>query len=155
MNRVRRERIRRRARQEKGRLRSKHSARKEHRVIGKHVYGNLYGIKKGLLSQRRFLERTVANAVQVAGMHLVDVRSWSITAKQEKLGGGVSVIALLTESHIALHAWKYHGYATVDVYTCGSTSDPHAAFHHIRRVLKPRRYQLFYADRSDLLRQTR
>jgi len=130
-------------------LHSKPNTRKANRVIGKHVFGNLYGINPRLLSNKTFLERTVRNAVKIAGMHLIEMKSWAISEKAERLGGGVSVIALLTESHIALHAWKVHSYATVDVYTCGDESNPQAAFNHIRKVLKPKRYQMFYADRSD------
>lgn len=134
---------------EKGDLQPKPNTEKKQRVIGKHVFGNLYGIEPRLLSDKKFLENAVIDSVKIAGMHLVEIKSWEISGELEKLGGGVSVIALLTESHIALHGWKEHGYATVDVYTCGEQSDPQAAFEHLRKLLKPKRFQMFYADRSD------
>ncbi|MDE1859610.1 MAG: adenosylmethionine decarboxylase, partial [Candidatus Micrarchaeota archaeon] len=62
--------------------------------------------------------------------------------------GGVSVIALVTESHIVLHTWNEYKYATLDIYTCGEHSDPHAAFKMIVDALKPKKHQIFYANRS-------
>ncbi|MBP1357823.1 MAG: adenosylmethionine decarboxylase [Sulfolobus sp.] len=120
------------------------STQSEDRIIGKHVFGNLYDIDEKLLIDREFLERLVLEAVQIANMKLVEIKSWSFGGKK----GGVSVIALVEESHIALHTWNEYKYATLDVYTCGEHSDPEAAFMHIVENLKPRRYQMFYADRS-------
>ncbi|MCY0859460.1 MAG: adenosylmethionine decarboxylase [Sulfolobaceae archaeon] len=116
----------------------------EDRIIGKHVFGNLYDIDEKLLTDREFLERLVLDAVKIANMKLVEIKSWSFGGKK----GGVSVIALVEESHIALHTWNEYKYATLDVYTCGEHSDPEAAFMYIVSNLNPKRYQMFYADRS-------
>ncbi len=116
----------------------------EDRIIGKHVFGNLYDIDEKLLTDREFLERLVLDAVKIANMKLVEIKSWSFGGKK----GGVSVIALVEESHIALHTWNEYKYATLDVYTCGEHSDPEAAFMYIVNNLNPKRYQMFYADRS-------
>ena len=32
---------------------------------------------------------------------------------------GVSVVAVLSESHLSIHTWPELGYAALDVYTCG------------------------------------
>jgi len=116
----------------------------ENRIIGKHVFGNLYDIDPEILSNRELLEKYVLDAVKIANMHLVEIKSWSFGGKK----GGVSVIALVEESHIALHTWVEYKYATLDVYTCGSHSNPEASFNFIVEKLKPKRYQVFYADRS-------
>ncbi len=42
-------------------------------------------------------------------------------------GGGVTGFALLAESHIAVHSWPEHGYASADIYTCGAGSTEKAA----------------------------
>ncbi len=116
----------------------------EDKIIGKHVFGNLYGIDPSILNDREYLKELVLEAVKIARMNLVEVKAWSFGGKK----GGVSVIALVEESHIALHTWNEYNYATLDVYTCGEQSDPHAAFKFIVENLKPRKYQMFYADRS-------
>jgi len=115
-------------------------------IAGKHVYGNLYGIDPKLLWDKEFLENLIIEAAQVANMHLVDMKSWSFTGYH----GGVSVIALVLESHIALHTWPDYSYATLDIYTCGAQSDPWRAFNYIVSRLKPRHYTVHYADRSSI-----
>ncbi|AWS00029.1 adenosylmethionine decarboxylase [Metallosphaera hakonensis] len=116
----------------------------EDKIIGKHVFGNLYDINPEDLNNEQLLKELVLNAVKIANMNLVEAKSWSFGGKK----GGVSVIALIEESHIALHTWNEYNYATLDVYTCGEDSDPQAAFKFIVEALKPRRYQVFFADRS-------
>jgi S-adenosylmethionine decarboxylase len=114
------------------------------RIIGKHVFGNLYDIDDSILSDKEFLEGLVREAVKIARMSLVEVKAWSFGGVK----GGVSVIALIEESHIALHTWREYKYATLDVYTCGVESEPKLAFDYVVSKLSPKRYQSFYADRS-------
>lgn len=110
-------------------------------VIGKHVYGNLYGCKANSLRDARFLERVVLEAARIGRMTVLDVKSW-------KIGEGVSVIAVILESHIAIHTWPEYSFATVDVYSCGEHSDPEAAFAYISKALEARDVVRGYVDRS-------
>ncbi|MGC8972687.1 MAG: adenosylmethionine decarboxylase [Thermoproteus sp.] len=114
-------------------------------VIGKHYYGEAYGIDPELLSDEERLRRIVMRAAELANMHLVEVNSWRFKGGDKE---GVSVIALVLESHIAVHTWPTYGYATIDVYTCGEQSDPLTAFRYIISQLKPKRYTINYSDRS-------
>ena len=117
------------------------------RIIGKHVFGNLYGCPKELLANEVFLKNVVLEAARVANTKIYDLKSWKIEGPK----GGISVIALVIESHIAIHTWIEYEYATVDIYTCGEHSDPEAAFNYIISMLKPRRYVKYKADRSQQL----
>ncbi|ABM81016.1 adenosylmethionine decarboxylase [Hyperthermus butylicus] len=115
-------------------------------IVGKHVYGNLYGVDEEKLWDEELLKDIVVEAARVANMNLVDIKTWKFTG----FHGGVSVIALVLESHISIHTWPDYGYATVDVYTCGANSDPWKAFNYIVLKLKPRYYIVHYADRSSI-----
>ena len=64
--------------------------------------------------------------------------------------GGVSLIALIEESHISLHTWPESKYATLDIYSCGEQSDPTLAFEYIVSVLKPKVYNVYNIDRSNV-----
>jgi S-adenosylmethionine decarboxylase len=114
------------------------------RIIGKHVFGNMYGLDRADLKDRRFLESVVREAVEKARMHLIELNSWELGGRK----GGVSVIALITESHVVLHTWIEYNYATLDIYTCGDASAPEAAFRYVAKKLKPKKQQRFFADRS-------
>ena len=116
----------------------------EDRVVGRHVYGNLYDIEPGILLDEDRLRKIVLDAARIANMTVVEIKSWKFGGSK----GGVSVIALVLESHIALHTWVEYQYATVDVYTCGAKSDPWRAFNYIVEKLSPREYTVNYADRS-------
>ncbi len=115
-------------------------------VIGRHVYGNMYGVNPDILWDEELLVNTVKKAVEEAGATLYDLKSWRIEGEK----GGVSVIALVLESHISIHTWPGYRYATVDVYTCGENADPWRGFEVILSRLNPKFYTVHYSDRSSL-----
>lgn len=115
-------------------------------IVGKHVYGSLYEVVDEAYDNEEFLKSVVIEAVKAAKASLIDIKSWKIDGDK----GGVSVIALVEESHIAIHTWKEYKYATYDIYTCGEHTDPIKAFNIIKEKLKPRKWTFNYSDRSQL-----
>jgi S-adenosylmethionine decarboxylase len=113
----------------------------EPRVYGKHVYGNLYGCDPEILSNEERLRQIVVNAAKLGNMTLLDLRSW-------KIGEGVSVVAIVLESHITIHTWPEYSFATVDVYSCGKHTDPEKAFDYIAAALKAQRVERKVAVRN-------
>ena len=111
------------------------------KVIGKQVYGSLYDCDAEVLKDRERLEEIVKEAVKIGNMTLLDIKSW-------KIGEGVSVVAIVLESHVTIHTWPEYNFATVDVYSCGAHTDPHKAFMYIVNELKAKRYTINEADRS-------
>jgi S-adenosylmethionine/arginine decarboxylase-like enzyme len=53
------------------------------------------------------------------------------------MGGGVSINALITTSHLTVHTSKLHGTVEFDCATCGCNSNPWAALETIKRALRP------------------
>lgn len=58
---------------------------------------------------------------------------------------GVSGVVVIAESHLTIHTWPEHGYAAVDVFTCGHrvvadriaalvVEDMHAGKHHLTAI---------------------
>ncbi|MEM0340691.1 MAG: adenosylmethionine decarboxylase [Acidilobaceae archaeon] len=120
-------------------------------IIGKHIYGSLYHIDKEIAGDEEKLREIVIEAVRASRATLYEVKSWKFGGKK----GGVSVIALVTESHIAIHTWLEYDYATVDVFTCGEHTDPARAIEVIVKALKPKHYVTHYADRSMKVEEAR
>ena len=115
---------------------------KAYKVYGKHVYGNLMGCRNtAALSDPKKLEEIVLEAARRGNMTVLDVKSW-------KIGQGVSIVAIILESHITIHTWPEYNFATVDVYSCGEHTDPEEAFKYIVEMLKPIEVTLGQADRS-------
>ncbi|MCI2414407.1 MAG: adenosylmethionine decarboxylase [Candidatus Aramenus sp.] len=111
------------------------------KVVGKQVYGSLYDCDEEVLKDTERLKAIVTNAAKEGNMTLLDIRSW-------KIGEGVSVVAIVLESHITIHTWPEYKFATVDVYSCGAHTDPKRAFEYIVSELKAKRYTMKEADRS-------
>jgi S-adenosylmethionine decarboxylase len=113
-------------------------------IVGKHYYANLYGIDVDKAWDEEGLRDAVVKAAEVSNMTLLDVKSWKLGGVK----GGVSVIAIVLESHITVHTWPHYGYTTVDVYTCGEDSEPSLGLKVLLEYLKPREYDVAYADRT-------
>lgn len=114
---------------------------REKLVVGRHVYGELYGCDPGILSSEDRLIEVVKRAAEIGGFTLLDVKAW-------KINPGVSVVGIVLESHISIHTWPEYGFATVDVYTCGEVGDPIASYMYIVRELKAKKYTIKTSDRS-------
>ncbi len=112
-----------------------------YKVFGKHIYGNLYECEGSLLSDPEYLERVVRESAKIGNMTLLDIRLWRIEP-------GVSIVGIVLESHITIHTWPEHNFATVDVYSCGEHTNPEAAFKYIVKALKAKRFEYEIADRS-------
>lgn len=111
------------------------------RAVGRHIYGSLYGCPRKLLSSHEYIKEVVIEAVKIARASLCQIQAYCVKDY-------VAAMAIIMESHIAIHAWPNHKYATVDVYTCGDT-DTEAAFNYIIEKLKPKKYTKYFADRSN------
>ncbi len=116
--------------------------KKAAKVVGTHVYGNLIGCRnEKLLKDREAIEELLREAARKGNMTILDVKSW-------KIGEGVSAVAIILESHITIHTWPEFGYATVDVYSCGSHTNPEETFEYIVEALDPVRVERGVTDRS-------
>uniref|UniRef100_A0A7C5TI74 S-adenosylmethionine decarboxylase proenzyme n=1 Tax=Ignisphaera aggregans TaxID=334771 RepID=A0A7C5TI74_9CREN len=103
-------------------------------VFGKHVIGDVYGCEKAKLTDVLYLTKVVKEAANVGNMTLLEIKSW-------KIGEGISVIGIVLESHISIHTWPEYNFATVDVYSCGSHTDPEKAFEYIVKALGASHYE--------------
>jgi S-adenosylmethionine decarboxylase len=56
---------------------------------------------------------------------------------------------LIAESHIAIHTWPEHGYAAVDVFTCGDRANAEKACRHIARQLQAGRQSMTKLTRGE------
>ncbi|MEM0094349.1 MAG: adenosylmethionine decarboxylase [Candidatus Micrarchaeaceae archaeon] len=121
----------------------------QHKVVGKHVYGNLYGIEHGILTNMAALEAATLKAAEIGNMHIVSLMKKQFKIQGSPNNGGVSIIAIIEESHIALHTWPESSYATIDIYSCGAQTNPDASFSYFVEVLKPKTYKKYFADRSN------
>jgi S-adenosylmethionine decarboxylase len=108
--------------------------------MGKHYLLNLYGCSFSLLNNEFFLSDLLENAAESSGAHVLQ------TIYEKFDPQGVTVICLLSESHISIHTWPEDGKAAVDVFTCGD-SEPKVACDIIIEQLNAAEHELEYIPR--------
>jgi S-adenosylmethionine decarboxylase len=89
------------------------------RFAGIHLIIDLFGAKR--LDDIRHIERTLMRCVEVSGATLLHMHLHHFTPN-----GGVSGVAVLSESHISIHSWPEADFAALDVFMCGDAR-PHLA----------------------------
>lgn len=63
---------------------------------------------------------------------------------------GVTGVAIIAESHVAVHTWPEHGYAAVDIFTCNLEADIDAGIEAMKRHFLPGRTQVMEVRRGIL-----
>lgn len=96
-----------------------------HDTIGSHVIVELSGCKFESLNDPDLIKTILVDAIEMSGANIIDYRQHQFPVQ------GVSFIFLLSESHLSIHTWPEHGYASIDMYTCGR-SNPLSACNYIK-----------------------
>ncbi|MBV9843602.1 MAG: adenosylmethionine decarboxylase [Kutzneria sp.] len=96
---------------------------------GQHVLADMEGVEPALLDDEHRLREILATVLDQAGATVLEVTSKRFSPQ------GVTVLALLSESHASLHTYPEFGSVFVDVFTCGHRADPEFAVHLLAEAL--------------------
>ncbi len=97
-------------------------------TMGRHVISELWGCDFEKLNNMDFIERTFVDAALKSGAEIREVAFHKFAPQ------GVSGVVIISESHLTIHSFPEHGYASIDVYTCGDL-DPNIAADYIAEAL--------------------
>ena len=50
---------------------------------------------------------------------------------------GKTGVMLLEESHLSIHTYPEYGYIAIDIFTCGSNTNPYEAIDYLKELFKP------------------
>ena len=89
--------------------------------LGHQITGDLYGCNPEVLRDCGRIEVSMNKAAELAKCTPV------ASVFHEFNPFGVSGVVVVQESHLAIHTWPEHGYAAVDIFTCGEI-EPQEAF---------------------------
>lgn len=96
------------------------------KVLGKHYLVEFLRCDPRRLERAGPVESDLLDAVKASG-------ATYITHKVRQFEpAGVSAMVFIAESHFSLHTWPEHGYAGLDIFTCGEMS-AEAAISHLGR----------------------
>ena len=90
-------------------------------ALGTHLLLDLNECDSGLLDELDLIEAAMVDAAREAGANILGRSFHKFTPR------GVTGIVAIAESHLAIHTWPEHGYAAVDIFTCGESFAPDRA----------------------------
>ncbi|MCL6444862.1 MAG: adenosylmethionine decarboxylase [Alicyclobacillus sp.] len=111
-------------------------------TMGRHVIAELWGCSAERLNDFHNIERIMVNAALEAGAEVREVAFHKFAPQ------GVSGVVIISESHLTIHSFPEHGYASIDVYTCGERIDPNVACDYITKALGATRLESIEVPRG-------
>jgi S-adenosylmethionine decarboxylase len=108
---------------------------------GRHLILDLYDCDKQLLDNYDALRELIETALRMSNATILRIIGEKFAPQ------GVTLLALLSESHCSIHTWPEIGYAAIDLYTCGDTTNSHKASEFLKYKLKAKK-----ANEKELIR---
>jgi len=108
---------------------------------GRHLILDLYECDPEALDDYDLLEEWLEAALLMSKATIIRIFGEKFQPQ------GVTLLALLAESHASIHTWPEMGYAAIDLYTCGDTTNTHKAAQFLKHKLKAN-----VAEERELLR---
>jgi S-adenosylmethionine decarboxylase proenzyme len=97
---------------------------------GRHAIADCRGVAFDILNDSHSLVSILRHGIKDAGATLLNINCWRFTPY------GVTVCAILAESHVTIHTYPEHGVAMLDAFTCGCI-DPRKIIYPAVAALKP------------------
>lgn len=82
-------------------------------ALGRHIILELYGCPPALLKAPEQSKKFLLEAAHRMEATVVNTQFHAFSPF------GVSGVVVIQESHLTIHTWPEHGYAAIDVFTCG------------------------------------
>ncbi len=87
-------------------------------ALGRQILVEFYDCDRSALNNEDLIREVLLEGVRMSGATIIS------DTFHEFSPHGVSGVVVIAESHVAIHTWPEHGYAAVDIFTCGETIDP-------------------------------
>jgi S-adenosylmethionine decarboxylase len=87
-------------------------------ALGRHLLLELKNFNREVLNDLDYIRDCLCETAEQIGATVVN------HAFHQFNPHGVSGVVVIAESHLCIHTWPEHGYAAVDIFTCGDTIEP-------------------------------
>ena len=113
-------------------------------ALGRHLLLELNGCNTKLLNDIKRVEEILVAGAKIAQATIIGTHFHQFSPF------GISGVVVIAESHLAIHTWPEHGYAAVDIFTCGETLRPEAAVQYLVDKFQSRQPSLMELKRGML-----
>ncbi|MCP4715410.1 MAG: S-adenosylmethionine decarboxylase proenzyme [Deltaproteobacteria bacterium] len=96
------------------------------KILGRHILVEYYDCTSDCLNNTQSIQNIMEEAARKSNATIVESAFHNFNPH------GVSGVVVIAESHLAIHTWPEYNYAAVDLFTCGESVDPWAAFDVIK-----------------------
>ena len=117
-------------------------------TLGKHVILEMWGCCKDTIDNVEVVKEILVKATASVKATLVDVVCHRFSPY------GVTGVAILAESHIAVHTWPERGYAAADIFICGSAINPRDAAAYMTEAFSAKETSFLELKRGDFATRT-
>ena len=110
---------------------------------GRHLILDLYECDPEVLDNFEELQRLLEASLVMANATILRIIGEKFKPQ------GVTLLALLAESHASIHTWPEIKYCAIDLYTCGDTTQTHKAADFLKKKLQAKN-----VEQKELVRST-
>jgi S-adenosylmethionine decarboxylase len=103
------------------------------KALGYHVLLEFFDCDRATLNDLEKVEKALTTAAKRAKAHVVKIMFHKFNPH------GVSGVVVISESHFSVHTWPEHGYAAIDIFSCGKDMDTERAIRYLIAELRPGR----------------
>jgi S-adenosylmethionine decarboxylase len=97
--------------------------------MGRHIIADLYNCEKSILDDMNYLKETVEGSIKDLGAEILHCHFKRI--EKDCITG----VAILSESHMAIHTFPLWNFAAIDIFTVGNRLDPDTVIKYIAEAL--------------------
>lgn len=111
--------------------------------LGIHCIAELYECPPELLDDEGFVKKSLCEAVEHGFASLLHEVSHKFQPQ------GVTALALIAESHVAIHTWPEFGYVAADAFTCGDQANAEKACEYLIKAFRAGRHSVRTITRGE------
>lgn len=114
--------------------------------LGKHLVIEFVGCSEDILNDKNTLEQILKSGIRKSGLHLENINTHQYNPI------GITLIATISESHIAIHTYPEARHASIDIFTCSSKSEAEISLlNFLKGKLKPSTTRVIEINRGNPL----
>ena len=106
-------------------------------TVGYQIVAELYGVNPTFLKESKPLTNLLRQSIEKSQLHMEEM------FVKEYSPYGLSIIAILVESHCHLHTWPEWDYLSLDIFVCEASEKAEKLFQYLLKGIDPLDYHKF------------